>query len=125
MQSYYCAEKPTVANVEPSSWNDGAPQDFGQAWDYSPTPGNCTFACKSGYAYNETSKNCELDICKGDLSLLNGIMIEGSTQSTSGTWSYGTAAGLCKYTCAEGYDWNGSVCAPKNCTTDTLIVNGK
>ncbi len=125
IQSYYCGVKPVVNNVEPASWRDWTPQDFSQLWEYSPTPGNCTFSCLSGYAYNSTSGNCELDVCKGDLSLLNGVMIEWSTQNMSTTWTYSVAPGICKYTCAEGYLWNWSVCMPKNCDAQTLIINSK
>jgi hypothetical protein len=90
---------------------------------YSNEPGNCTFACKTGYAYDSKTNSCVLDICQGDLALLNGHMVSGSTQSATKPWVHSTVAGVCAYDCNEGYTWNGSTCAPDPCAP-RVITSG-
>lgn len=119
-----CDTNPAFPNL--GTLTTGSPSSVAQAWYYSATPGDCTYACSNGY----TGNNCltaPVNWCAANPTYPNiWALTTGTPSSWNQAWSYSATPGTCTYACTGWY--SGPSCATAPCTIwsgniGTCIIN--
>jgi len=110
-----------LGSLPPLSVSTATGYDPVVPWTYASVPGICSFACVSGYMWNGSAcvVASQTGACFGTLpsnALANGSTTylqawNGTVRSPSFNWNYAITPGVCTFSCASGYAWNGSVCS--------------